>query len=194
MIEFEKPHFKMKNLDIEHLERKNIYKVPDESFFTEIQAKVLQETAPKKEIKTVRLNWMYAAAAAIAMVFGATFIVNQNESTETKKMVATEVVNEKVSAVNNSESIIKPENEATIAYQTLNNDLTSIEVNYPKESETKVKVAENTETKSVATKNVQTAVQTPEVQVDQILSSFTSTELADLGKNAEQDIYLDLYN
>ena len=194
MIEFEKPHFKMKNLDIEHLERKNIYKVPDESFFTEIQAKVLQETAPKKEPKTVKLNWMYAAAAAIAMVFGATFIVNQNESTETKKMVATEVVNEKVSAVNNSESIIKPENEATIAYQTLNNDLTSIEVNYPKESETKVKVAENTETKSVATKSVQTAVQTPEVQVDQILSSFTSTELADLGKNAEQDIYLDLYN
>ena len=194
MIEFEKPHFKMKNLDIEHLERKNIYKVPDESFFTEIQAKVLKETAPKKETKTVKLNWMYAAAAAIAMVFGATFIVNQNESTETKKMVATEVVNEKVSAVNNSESIIKPENEATIAYQTLNNDLTSIEVNYPKESETKVKVAENTETKSVATKNVQTAVQTPEIQVDQILSSFTSTELADLGKNAEQDIYLDLYN
>lgn len=194
MIEFEKPHFKMKNLDIEHLERKNIYKVPDESFFTEIQAKVLQETAPKKEIKTVKLNWMYAAAAAIAMVFGATFIVNQNESTETKKMVAKEVANEKVSIVNNSESIIKPENEATIAYQTLNNDLTSIEVNYPKESETKVKVAENTETKTVATKNVQTAVQTPEVQVDQILSSFTSTELADLGKNAEQDIYLDLYN
>lgn len=194
MIEFEKPHFKMKNLDIEHLERKNIYKVPDESFFTEIQAKVLQETAPKKETKTVKLNWMYAAAAAIAMVFGATFIVNQNESTETKKMVATEVVNEKVSAVNNSESIIKPDNEEKIAYQTLNNDLTSIEVNDPKESETKVKVADNTETKTVATKNVQTAVQTPEVQVDQILSSFTSTELADLGKNAEQDIYLDLYN
>ena len=184
----------MKNLDIEHLERKNIYKVPDESFFTEIQAKVLQETAPKKETKTVKLNWMYAAAAAIAMVFGATFIVNQNEITETKKMVATEVVNEKVSAVNNSESIIKLENEATIAYQTLNNDLTSIEVNYPKESEAKVKVAENAETKKVATKNVQTAVQTPEVQVDQLLSSFTSTELADLGKNAEQDIYLDLYN
>lgn len=184
----------MKNLDIEHLERKNIYKVPDESFFTEIQAKVLKETAPKKETKTVKLNWMYAAAAAIAMVFGATFIVNQNEKTEPQNLTATEISNQNTSIVKNSESIIKPENEATIAYQTLNNDLTSIEVNYPKESEAKVKVAENTETKSVATKNVQTAVQTPEVQVDQILSSFTSTELADLGKNAEQDIYLDLYN
>lgn len=193
MIEFEKPHFKMKNLDIEHLERKNIYKVPDESFFTEIQAKVLQETAQKKEIKTVKLNWMYAAAA-IAMVFGATFVINQNQKTEPQNLTATEISNQNTSIVKNSESIIKPENEAAIAYQTLNNDLTSIEVNYPKESETKVKVAENTETKSVATKNVQTAVQTPEVQVDQILSSFTSTELADLGKNAEQDIYLDLYN
>lgn len=184
----------MKNLDIEHLERKNIYKVPDESFFTEIQAKVLQETAPKKETKTVKLNWMYAAAAAIVMVFGATFVINKNEKTEPQNLTATEISNQNTSIVKNSESIIKPDNEAKIAYQTLNDDLTSIEVNYPKESETKVKVAENTETKSVATKNVQTAVQTPEVQVDQILSSFTSTELADLGKNAEQDIYLDLYN
>ena len=184
----------MKNLDIEHLERKNIYKVPEESFFAEIQANVLKETAPKKETKTVKLNWMYAAAAAMAMVFGATFVINQNEKAEPQNLTATEISNQNTSIVNNSESIIKPENEATIAYQTLNNDLTSIEVNYPKESETKVKVAENTETKSVATKNVQTAVQTPEVQVDQILSSFTSTELADLGKNAEQDIYLDLYN
>jgi len=183
----------MKNLDIEHLERKNIYKVPDESFFTEIQAKVLQETAPKKETKTVKLDWMYAAAA-IAMVFGATFVINQNEKTEPQNLTATEISNQNKSIVKNSESIIKPDNEAKIAYQTLNNDLTSIEVNYPKESETKVKVADNTETKTVATKNVQTAVQTPEVQVDQLLSSFTSTELADLGKNAEQDIYLDLYN
>ena len=72
----------MKNLDIEHLERKNIYKVPDESFFTEIQAKVLQETAPIKETKTVKLNWMYAAAAAMAMVFGATFVKKKKKKGE----------------------------------------------------------------------------------------------------------------
>ena len=142
MIEFEKPHFKMKNLDIEHLERKNIYKVPDESFFTEIQAKVLQETAPKKEIKTVKLNWMYASAAAIAMVFGATFVINQNEKTEPQNLTATEISNQNTSIVNNSESIIKPDSEAKIAYQTLNDDLTSIKVNDPKESKTIINVAE----------------------------------------------------
>lgn len=184
----------MKNLDIEHLERKNIYKVPDESFFAEIQAKVLQETAPKKETKTVKLNWMYAAAAAIATVFGATFVINQNESAEPQNLTTTEVSEQNASVVNNSESIIKPKNEAKIAYQTLNDDLTSIEVNYPKENTTIVNVAENAETKKVVSKNIQTAVQSPEVQVDQLLSSFTSTELADLGNNSEQDIYLDLYN
>ena len=184
----------MKNLDIEQLERKNIYKVPEESFFAEIQANVLKETAPKKETKTVKLNWMYAAAAAMAMVFGATFVINQNEKAEPQNLTATEISNQNTSIVNNSESIIKPENEATIAYQILNNDLTSIEVNDPKESKTIINVAENAETKKVASKKIQAAVQTPEVQVDQLLSSFTSTELADLGKNAEQDIYLDLYN
>lgn len=184
----------MKNLDIEHLERKNIYKVPEESFFGEIQANVLKETAPKKETKTVKLNWMYAAAAAMAMVFGATFVINQNEKAEPQNFTATEISNQNTSVVNNSESIIKPYSEAKIAYQTLNDDLTSIEVNDPKESKTIINVAQNAETKRVASKNIQAAVQTPEVQVDQLLSSFTSTELADLGKNAEQDIYLDLYN
>ena len=184
----------MKNLDIEHLERKNIYKVPDESFFTEIQAKVLQETAPKKETKTVKLNWMYAAAAAMAMVFGATFVIKQNEKAEPQNLTATEISNQNTSIVTNSESIIKPDSEAKIAYQTLNDDLTSIKVNDPKESKTIINVAQNAETKRVASKNIQTAVQTPEVQVDQLLSSFTSTELADLGNNSEQDIYLDLYN
>lgn len=184
----------MKNLDIEHLERKNIYKVPDESFFAEIQANVLKETEPIKETKTVKLNWMYAAAAAIAMVFGATFVINQNEKTEPQNFTATEISNQNTSVVNNSESRVKPDNEAKIAYQTLHDDLTSIELNDPKESKTIINVAESAETKRVASKNIQTAVQTPEVQVDQLLSSFTSTELADLGNNSEQDIYLDLYN
>ncbi|MCQ4035811.1 hypothetical protein [Kaistella montana] len=184
----------MKNLDIENLERKNIYKVPDESFFAEMQAKVLQETAPKKETKVVKLNWVYAAAAAVAMVFGITFVMNQNETTANQNLMTTQVSNEKADAVSVSESIDKPENEATIAYQTLQNDLTSTEEIHPKEDEAQVKVVDHQETKAVAAKNVKTAVQTPEVQVDQILSSFTSAELADLGNNAEQDIYLDLYN
>lgn len=184
----------MENLDIENLERKNIYKVPDESFFAEMQAKVLQEVAPKKEAKIIKLNWMYAAAAAIAMVFGITFVMNQNETTANQNLMTNEVSNEKIDDVTISESANKLENETTIAYQTLQEDLTSTEEIYPKENEAQVKVVDRQETKAVAAKNVKTAVQTPEVQVDQILSSFTSAELADLGNNAEQDIYLDLYN
>ena len=183
----------MKNLDIENLERKNIYKIPDESFFAEMQAKVLQEITPKKKAKIIKLNWMYAAAAAIAMVFGITFVMNQNETTASQNLMTTKVLNEKVNDVIITESVNKLENETTIAYQTLQEDLTSAEEVHPK-IETVVKVA-NREKVSVADPiQPKTVVQTPEVQVDQILSSFTSAELADLGKNSEQDIYLDLYN
>ena len=37
-------------------------------------------------------------------------------------------------------------------------------------------------------------IQSAEIPMDQIIASFTSADLADLGKNTEQDIYLDLYN
>ena len=37
----------MKDLDIENLERKNIYKTPDR-FFEEMQAKVLSQAAPRE--------------------------------------------------------------------------------------------------------------------------------------------------
>ena len=36
--------------------------------------------------------------------------------------------------------------------------------------------------------------QNSDSQVDQILANFSSADLADLGKNTEQDVYLDLYN
>ena len=38
----------MKNLDIEKLERQNVYRVPDH-FFEEMQLNVLSETMPKKD-------------------------------------------------------------------------------------------------------------------------------------------------
>ena len=67
----------MKNLDIEKLERKNIYKVPD-GFFEQMQSQILNKTQPKQNAKIIKLNWVYAAAAAITLFFGITFVINQN--------------------------------------------------------------------------------------------------------------------
>ena len=178
----------MKNLDIEKLERKNIYTAPDH-FFDDIQAKVLQETVHQKPARVFKVNWVYAAAAAVAMIFGITFFVNQGGEENTE-------VTENQSLVVNAPAVstsaeTQVQNEATVAYKILENDLTSAASVNQKGKKAQFAVS----TKAGTSAEVQNKTKTlnPEVQVDQILAGFTSAELADLGKNTEQDIYLDLY-
>ena len=182
----------MKDLDIEKLERKNIYKVPD-NFFEEMQMKVLLKTAPKKEAKIIKLNWAYSAAAAVAMIFGITFFVTQKDNgTEGITTTNQTARNENGSAINLVPND-QPKKEAVIAYQTLEKDLTNaVGTNQTESKATTAKVL--TRQIEAVEKNTVPAVQNPEVQVDQILASFSASDLADLGKNTEQDVYLDLYN
>lgn len=181
----------MENIDIDKLERKNVYKVP-ENFFAEMQQKVLAETALKKEAKIFKLNWAYSAAAAIALLFGITFFVTQNENA----VNASE--NQMIVSNNNKETVSdkikeKQKAEAAINYKTFEEDLTSVSKNNQKEEQEPIaQASEKTNSNSAPKKKEITA--TPEGQVDQILANFTSTELAAVGKNTEQDIYLDLYN
>ena len=107
--------------DVENLERKNIFKIP-EGFFENMQAKVLQGVQPveaKKEGRIVKMNWVYAAAAAITMFFGITFFVNQD------KVADPVYVTENVAPENNetqpatySEPDSKPQNEEVYAIYT----------------------------------------------------------------------------
>ena len=87
----------MKNLDIEKLERKNSYEVPND-FFTKMQENVLKETTHKKEARIFKLNWAYSAAAAVAVLFGITFFVNQNNN---------DASNAKNTIANNNSSAVK---------------------------------------------------------------------------------------
>ena len=74
----------------------------------------------------------------------------------------------------------------------LEEDLTSVAQTHPKRS-TEPSTVSPKKT-SFANQKEQKTSQNPEVQVDQILANFTSAELATVGRNTEQDIYLDLYN
>ncbi len=172
----------MKNLDIEKTERKNIYKVPD-GFFEQIQSEVLNEIQPKQNAKIIKLNWVYVAAAAIVLFFGITFVINQNNQ---KEELMTQTSNGENYDVISSLSNNKPENEEKIALQVLEEDLVSAN---QKENTKPIIIAEK-QTK----KENKVIPQNSEVQVEQILANFTSSELADLGRNTEQDIYLDLFN
>ena len=170
----------MKNLDIEKLERKNIYKVPD-GFFEQMQSQILNETQPKQKAKIIKLNWGYVAAAAITLFFGITFVINQNNQEE----VMTQVSNGENKGATNSLSTNKMENKETVALRILEEDLPANQ----KENEKPITIAE----KQPKREN-KIIPQNTEIQVEQILANFTSAELADVGKNTEQDIYLDLYN
>lgn len=176
----------MKEFDIEKLNRKNIFKTPD-GFFEEMQNKVLQETKTASRGSIVNLKWVYGAAAAVALLFGITFFINLNSASETQ--LVSQIASPQHDVVTETLSVDKPYTEETVALRTLESDLTSVEKFYPKK---------HIEDQSFSTAGditvTRKATSNPEVQVDQILATFTSVELADVGKNTEQDIYLDLYN
>lgn len=180
----------MKDFDIEKLKRENVFKMPD-GFFEDMQDKVLQETVPVTRGKIIKLNWTYGAAAAIALLVGVTAFVNSDSTAETQLFGQTASSTNKAATYTLSND--KPENEATVALQTLEKDLTSVEQTHQKVSIESVAV-QTKGNASFADQKKQKVAPNPEVQVDQILASFTSAELADVGRNTEQDIYLDLYN
>ena len=73
----------MKEFDLDKLERKTPYKVP-ENFFEEMQANVLKNTTnkEKKETKVFRLHFsaVTSIAAALALIFGFTFLWKTNQA------------------------------------------------------------------------------------------------------------------
>lgn len=182
----------MENLDIEKLERKNIYKVPDH-FFEEMQMKVLKEIAPVKEAKIIKMNWLYSAAAAAALIFGITFVVNQKDDHSTLLSTTNQIANTQRNVINDSQLESKPKKENVVTDQTSEMHLTpAIATNQTERKMPTINV-ENTQSVKTAQKNIH-STENSEAQVDQIIASFTSADLADLSKNVEQDVYLDLYN
>lgn len=175
----------MKDFDIEKLERKNIYRTPD-NFFADVQANVLREAAPAPQAKVISLNWAYAAAAGVATIFGVTFMMNQDEAEP--QIVQND---QQVSPPPSAPIIEETVPEATLAYQTFEEDLTSVETDNQKDVAAPTMIAAKQKSEKIEVAK-STAV-SPEVQVDQILANISMAELADLGKNAEQDVYLDLY-
>lgn len=183
----------MKNLDIEKLERKNIYEAPD-NFFEQMQANVLQQTAPKKKTgRIIKLNWAYTAAAAVTLLFGVTFFVTQdnvsNEISKTTSIAANNSAND----VTELESAGKVRAEEILTKENPSEDLTIANVDNQIERTAPLARSEVQALKTTAVKR-KVPVQTAELQMDQVLANFPVAELADLGSSAEQDIYLDLYN
>lgn len=172
----------VKDFDLDKLERKNIYKVQDDLFST-VQNNVLKEISGNKKTPIFNLNWGYAAAASLALIFGSTFIFSNNEA----NVVETE------NSITKSDTKI---NESQIAYQTLKDDLTSVENSNQKaisQKDVKVSVVKSEVTQNTNKANLPKKI-SAETRMNEYLDSFTSSEIAELANNSNQDVYLDLYN
>lgn len=169
------------DLDIDKLERKNIYTTPDHLFDT-MQSNVLSEIKVKKKAPIFNLKWAYAAAASLAIIFGSAFLYNSSSNSE--------VGNTNAYAVN-----VADKTESEVAYETLSEDLTSVENNNPKESNTQINaIASIPQKKEVKKEALKPVLKQTEAQMVEYLDSFTSSEIEELAKNSTQDVYLDLYN
>lgn len=177
----------MKEFDIEKLERKNIYKVPDH-LFENIQNHVMNEVKTNKKAPIFKLNWMYAAAASLALIFGATYVFNSDNDP------AKNMTNSETYAVNNQKS--KTESER--AYETLEADLTSVENNNQtvvnQENKTIASNPENRADNKTIPQPVKAVTKQEEIKMNEYLDSFSNSEISELASNSTQDVYLDLYN
>lgn len=181
----------MKNLDIEKLERRNIYKTP-ENFMEEMQKNVLQQTVSKKAGKVVELKWIYAAAAAVALLFGMTIFVDQS-TTESHSTPAEPQIAKIENAVGTTIlPVDKLKKEVVNADEDPERNIYVYTANDQREAAPQKAVSPKRSKPEMQKKIAAPA--NPEVQVDQILANFTSAELALVGRNSEQDVYLDLYN
>ncbi|RQO39489.1 hypothetical protein DBR39_10985 [Chryseobacterium sp. KBW03] len=180
----------MKEFDIEKLERKNIYTVPD-NMFDNIQENVMNDIKTSKKAPVFKLNWMYAAAASLALIFGANYVFNSNNDSVEQEL------NSKTGYVAHHE---EPKTESQLAYETLKSDLTSVENNNQtaenQRSNDSYALKNDNETEKAAEtpKPVKAVKKKEETRMNDYLDSFSNSEIAELASNSTQDVYLDIYN
>jgi len=177
----------VEEFDLEQLERKNIYQVSD-NIFENVQANVMNAVSEKRNAPIFKLNWAYAAAASLALIFGSAFLYNSYPDSKENN----------TSEANIASHIPEPKKESEIAYETLQSDLTSVEKNnqtIDSQENQQIKavayVPEKTDAKPQTVKPVSKKA---EAQMTEYLDSFSNSEIAELANNSTQDVYLDLYN
>lgn len=183
----------MNHFDIEKLNRKNIYKTP-EQLFEKVQDNVLKQTVGKgKTTHTIGSNrtlW-YAIAAAVVLLFGiGLFITPIGDTLPNDALAQTEGTDTTYeSNVEQPYHENTPENDLKTELSEIN-PITDNEP-YLAQNETSSKVQSPT-TRTTNSKRSSNTVKKAE-NVEQIVASFTSADITELSKEAEVDVYLDLY-
>jgi len=174
------------DFDLELLERKNIYRVSD-NLFENIQNRVLNDINADKKAPIFKLNWGYAAAASLALIFGSAFLYNSYSDLSIDK-----------NTVKSYADNTAPKKESEIAYETLKSDLTSVENSNQTFDNQQVKtvayVPDHSKNNEEPAKKPKAVSKQTEAHVAEYLDSFSNSEIAELANNSTKDVYLDLYN
>ncbi|WP_419869336.1 hypothetical protein [Chryseobacterium sp. CT-SW4] len=186
----------MKDFDIEKLERKNIYQVPDH-LFDKVQERVFAEVKTSKKAPVFKLNWAFAAAASLALIFGATFVFDSDNdmvNNPQKTIVDRTLDSNKYASEGEAQM-----GESQRAYETLKTDLTSLEKDNQtiegQGNKSAVYSQSKKENKTVKkSSNVRMVSGSAESQMNEFLDTFSTSEISELASNSAQDVYLDLYN
>jgi len=198
----------MKKLDIDNLDKKIPYKVPD-LFFEKVQSNVFAQLekseneasiAPaKKKARIFPMLWQYSAAASIILLFGLIFFLGDEYDTmpintdRTRNETSYDSLNTKADS-----SALAYTTEAHSAPTDQDENEPVVEATpSPIEQKAEKKIASATITQGSQPKRKLLAKSNPkkfDENVDMLISAYSSAELAKLSKEAEQDIYLDLFN
>lgn len=196
---------KMNNFNLEELERKEIYEVSD-SFFKEVQENVLQRTIElekskekslptKGKIIPLSFNWSYAAAALVVLL-GLGVILKLNLTPKDEPM-------QTLVATNNSLEVNSSEAEGSLDFsletksqplaQIDNSNLGDEAHEVSKSVEVKTVIPQKSSTRPSTVSSVVRTAAIDQVAMEQIITSLSSADLAELSRDAEMDVYLDLY-
>jgi len=186
----------MNEFNIEDLERKNIYKAP-EGAFERIQSNVFSSLpaasqVPEPKRFSLKSYTRYVAAAALALVFGlGLYTLKTKEQFDQEKIdrefkLSVDGENLKQTA----EPFAVEENTAKTPGEVLTSEPSANPTHTPvlTAAHTTSEKAAPRQTRAKTTKPLKT-----EAAVEQVLTSFSSAELAELSSDAELDVYLDLY-
>lgn len=180
----------MKKINIDQLPKKTPYKLPEGSF-EEIQNKVLAKvtnieeiTSPKRPTKIFSIGWKYASAAAIVLLFGLSFFLFNNLEMNKPANSVAEMVDSNFKVDNyNAHLVVKGQTEDQVLARIYN---------------TESKVSEESSTSDSKNKTEKPVVKSPKNDYDDdmevFMTVYTSNEMAKLSKEAEQDVYLDIFH
>ena len=184
----------MKDFNIENLERKNSFKTPD-NFFEDMQRNVLervgQEQKEQSETvggKIISLNWWYAAAASVAIVFGVVAFNNINNNSATAVDTFAEISPKKDVVDTEKYAEEKVLTEEKKDFFTFVDDAEKVLKEEKQSLQTSTKKA-----KKELSKVPSSTLAYSEVEVEQFIESMSQEDISRITQNNSQDIYLDLY-